>query len=180
VRTRRIAGSQFLLFLALAGISSAAQPRQNDQSGLNVKRDSSGRIVVPSSSSSSRMFPSQSFAGVEVLTDTQGVDFIPYLQKVISVVRKNWYAAIPVDVHTKKGKMAIEFTVARNGSISHLRLVASSGDTSLDRAAWKGIIASNPLPPLPDGFTGKSITLPFPFSYNPDAAQFDGSSRPTK
>src|SRR5215467_4266412 len=33
--------------------------------------------------------------GVEVLTDTQGVDFGPYIRSALSAIKKNWLPLIP-------------------------------------------------------------------------------------
>jgi hypothetical protein len=51
-----------------------------------------------------------------------------------------------------------------------MKLIATSGDDPLDRAAWAGITASNPFPPLPGEFTGPYLALRFRFYYNPDKA----------
>lgn len=48
-----------------------------------------------------------------------------------------------------------------------LKLVESSGDKRLDRAAWGGITASSPLPPLPPEFHGENLVLRLAFRYNP-------------
>jgi TonB family protein len=109
--------------------------------------------------------------GLEVLSDTQGVDFGPYLQRVVYVVKKNWYAVIPEAAMSplfKRGKVSIEFAIGKDGKIAGMRLVGQSGDISLDRAAWSGITASNPFPPLPSQFTGQYLALRFHFFYNPD------------
>jgi len=54
-----------------------------------------------------------------------------------------------------------------------MRRVASSGDDALDRAAWGGISASNPFPPLPSEFTGPYLALRFRFYYNPDKSDLE-------
>jgi len=41
---------------------------------------------------------------------------------------------------------------------------------ALDRAAYGGITASNPFPPLPSEFRGSYLELRFNFFYNPDAS----------
>jgi TonB family protein len=105
---------------------------------------------------------------LEVLSDTQGVDFGPYLQRVLHDVRENWYNAIPESAQMKKGKLTIEFVITKEGKVAGMKLVASSGDTPLDRAAWAGITASNPFPPLPSDFGGQYLALRFRFFYNPD------------
>lgn len=109
----------------------------------------------------------------EILSDTQGVDFGPYLQRILQDVKDNWYRIIPESAEMKKGKLAIEFAITKDGKVADMRLVATSGDTALDRAAWGGITASNPFPPLPSGFTGPYLALRFRFYYNPDKADLE-------
>jgi len=110
---------------------------------------------------------------LDILSDTQGVDFGPYLQRILQDVKENWYRLIPESAEMKKGKLAIEFAITRDGKIADMRLVASSNDTALDRAAWGGITASNPFPPLPSEFTGPYLALRFRFYYNPDKADLE-------
>lgn len=110
-------------------------------------------------------------SNVDILSDTQGVDFGPYLSRVVHVVRINWYNLIPEVARPpllKKGKVSIEFAIMPNGSVAGMRLVGPSGDVSLDRAAWGGITASNPFEPLPHEFRGPYLALRFNFYYNPN------------
>jgi TonB family protein len=107
---------------------------------------------------------------LDILSDTKGVDFGPYLQRILQDVRENWYHLIPESAEMKKGKLAIEFAITKDGKVADMRLVASSGDTALDRPAWGSITASNPFPPLPSDFTGPYLALRFRFYYNPDKA----------
>ena len=73
---------------------------------------------------------------LDILSDTQGVDFGPYLQRILQNVRENWYHLIPESAEMKKGKLAIEFAITKDGKVADMRLVASSGDVALDRPAW--------------------------------------------
>jgi TonB family protein len=107
---------------------------------------------------------------LEILSDTQGVDFGPYLQRILEDVRQNWYLLIPQSAEMKKGKLAIEFAITKDGKVADMRLIASSGDVALDRPAWGSITNSNPFPPLPNQFTGPYLALRFRFYYNPDKA----------
>ena len=114
---------------------------------------------------------SQVLGPMEVLSDTMGVDFGPYLQRVLHDVRENWYNLIPEVARApimKKGQLTIEFAILKDGRVAGMQTVASSGDTALDRAAWGGITGSNPFPPLPPQFGGKYLGLRFRFYYNPD------------
>jgi TonB family protein len=104
---------------------------------------------------------------LEILSDTQGVDFGPYLERVLHDVKVNWYNLIPESAQMKHGNLAIEFAITKDGKIADMHLAASSGDIPLDRAAWGGIVASNPFPPLPTEFTGPYLALRFRFFYNP-------------
>jgi TonB family protein len=103
---------------------------------------------------------------VEILTDTMGVDFKPYLNKVQADVKEHWYALIPESAGTKKGKVVLEFAILKDGSVSGLRVASTSGDIALDRPAYGSIAGSNPFPPLPVEFKGSYLGLRFSYYYN--------------
>lgn len=111
--------------------------------------------------------PNFSTEGPLILSDTRGVDFGPYLARVVSAVRRNWYAVIPESARLgQKGRVAVVFEILKDGSVPQLRLVQSSGADPLDRAALSGIRASVPFDPLPPEFTGNHLVLQFIFLYN--------------
>jgi len=110
---------------------------------------------------------------LDILSDTQGVDFAPYLQRILQDVRENWYHLIPESASMKKGKLAIEFAITKDGQVAGMKLVASSGDVALDRPAWGSITNSNPFPPLPSDFTGSYLALRFRFYYNPEKGEME-------
>jgi TonB family protein len=111
--------------------------------------------------------PNFSTEGPIILSDTRGVDFGPYLARVVFIVKRNWYSVIPESARLgEKGRVAIVFEILKDGAVPQLRLVASSGADALDRAALAGIRASIPFPPLPDEFTGNHLVLQFIFLYN--------------
>ena len=112
----------------------------------------------------------------EIISDTMGVDFAPYLQRILHDVKRNWYNLIPESAMPpllKRGKVSIEFAITKNGQIAGLHYVSGSGDVALDRAAYGGITSSNPFPPLPLEFAGSYLGLRFTFLYNPDPNQAD-------
>jgi len=113
---------------------------------------------------------------LEVLSDTQGVDFGPYLSRVLQAVKMNWYNIIPEAARPpllKRGKVSIQFVILPDGKVSGLTLVGGSGDVSLDRAAWGGITASDPFAPLPKEFHGPYLALRFHFYYNPQKGDLE-------
>jgi TonB family protein len=105
----------------------------------------------------------------EILSDTMGVDFAPYLQRILQTIKQNWITGLPPSAYPpiwKQGKTGIVFTILKDGKVSGMVLQTSSGDVSLDRAAWGGITGSNPFPPLPKEFPGNDIVLRIGFFLN--------------
>ena len=112
---------------------------------------------------------SRTFRAV-ILTKTGGVDFGPYVRDAMSKVRLKWYAAIPTvqNAKTANGKVVIEFTVRKDGSVALMKLAESSGFTPMDQAAWTAIVSAAPFDPFPMKFTGDDLRLRFRFYYNPN------------
>jgi TonB family protein len=106
-------------------------------------------------------------SSLELLSDPEGVDFRPYLIKILSSVRRNWLAVIPESAKLgRRGKVVIQFAIDREGRVPKLVIAMPSGTQALDRAAVAGVSASNPFPPLPPEFTGDQVRLQFNFLYN--------------
>ncbi len=105
-------------------------------------------------------------SSLELLSDTKGVDFRPYLLQVLQSVRRNWFAVYPESARMGlRGKVEAEFMIAKDGSVPKLVIVQHS-IPALERAAVAGIDASHPFPPFPPGFSGERIVLKLTFSYN--------------
>ena len=108
-----------------------------------------------------------SIPGPQILSDTMGVDFDPYLMRVYLVVRRNWYSVIPEIARLgRQGKVVLQFSILQNGSVPDLVLTSGSGTESMDTAALASIRLSNPFPPLPAEFPGNDIRLRFVYLYN--------------
>jgi TonB family protein len=126
----------------------------NYGSGLRPKADRSGAL--------------------EILSDTLGVDFGPYLSRVKLTVQEHWDPLIPQSAmppEMKKGVVVLEFAILKDGRVAGLKVVRGSGDVALDRAAYGSITYSDPLPKLPVNFTGDYLLLRASFFYNPDSNQ---------
>jgi TonB family protein len=103
---------------------------------------------------------------VQLLSDPMGVDFSPYLIKVLTAVRKNWNAVIPESARFGRGgQVVVQFAINRDGSVPKLVIAMPSGADALDRAAVAGISASNPFPQLPSDFRGQQVRLQLTFKY---------------
>ncbi|MFY9645747.1 MAG: cell envelope integrity protein TolA, partial [Terriglobales bacterium] len=113
--------------------------------------------------------PALGMAPAEILTDTMGVDFGPYITRILQVIRQNWIGLLPPSAYPpiwKSGKDSIDFTILKDGKVSGMVWHSGSGDVAVDRAAWGSIIESNPLPPLPREFPGPNLGLRLNFYLN--------------
>jgi outer membrane biosynthesis protein TonB len=108
-------------------------------------------------------------APAEILTDTMGVDFGPYITRILQVIKQNWIIGLPPSAYPpiwKAGKDSIDFTILKNGQVTGMVWHSGSGDVALDRAAWGSITGSNPLPALPKEFPGPNLGLRLNFYLN--------------
>ena len=111
--------------------------------------------------------PGKRGSSLELLSDPMGVDFRPYLLQILSTVRRNWFAVWPESARLgRAGKVAVQFAIARNGSVTKVVFGTVSGTEALDRAAVASISMSNPFPPLPTEFRGNVVRLQFTYLYN--------------
>src|SRR5579859_1543048 len=153
--------------LRLPGSTPGEAIRQASQAAARGR--ATGAIGGPGDSDAQLNNPGSNFSigGAQILSDTRGVDFGPYLARVVFSVRRNWYSVIPISAQMgQKGRVAIVFEIIKDGSVPQLRLVGSSGSEPLDRAALSAINMSNPFPQLPADFTGNHLVLQFIFLYN--------------
>ena len=109
----------------------------------------------------------------EVLSDTRGVNFNPYLKEILRTIYGHWTGLLPEEARTPtlaKGETDIRFTITPNGEIITMHLDASTHDVALNQAAWGAIASAQQLPPLPAAFTGPNLELRVRFRVNMEAA----------
>ena len=107
--------------------------------------------------------------GVDILSDTQGVDFGPYIRRILGDIRRTWIPLIPEEARpplNKQGETLIRFTILPDGRIAAMNLDGSSQDTAIDRACWGGITGVGQFPPLPANFKGPNLELRIDFYTN--------------
>ena len=107
--------------------------------------------------------------GVSILSDTQGVDFNSYLQRLLATVKRNWYTVMPESaLMGDRGIVMLTFKINRDGSVppQDPNLERTSGKQPLDTAALSSIRTSSPFEPLPPQFKGDFIELRFIYFYN--------------
>lgn len=111
--------------------------------------------------------PGQTGSSLELISDPLGVDFKPYLMRILALVRQNWFAVIPESARLgNRGLVQLQFIIDRTGQVPKLVIATPSGSQALDKAAVAAISASVPFPPLPNDFKGQQVRLQFAFKYN--------------
>jgi TonB family protein len=150
----------FVLFLA-GGIFCDAQP--------SASPSTSGPDATVTKSETQKVPPGD----VQILSDTKGVDFAPYLKQWRLITDKTWQGLMPVEASAPillKGIVVIRFKILPNGEVTGMVLEGRSGCTNLDRAAWGAITASS-YPPLPKEFHGPFVEMRTFFLYNWQSTQ---------
>ena len=150
-------------------MGSANPADQLREAMRGASHNSPGANQIPSGGSLS-MHPGAGSGGVQVLSDTEGVDFNSWLLRWHRETERTWDPLIPDEVNPpilKKGAVVIRFKILPNGRImdGSMVLEGRSGDTGLDRAAWGALTGSN-YPPLPREFHGPYLELRAIFLYN--------------
>jgi hypothetical protein len=105
----------------------------------------------------------------QILSDTQGVDFSNYIQRLLATLKRNWDAVMPESAMMgEKGLTSTTFKIRPDGSVvpPDPILERTSGREPLDNAAMSAIHASNPFEPLPSQFHGPYLELRIWFDYN--------------
>jgi hypothetical protein len=108
-------------------------------------------------------------AGLELLTDPEGVDFNSSLRQVYLSVKKSWYSIMPPSVEKgSQGRNAIQFRILRDGNIAKdsVELMYHSGKSDLDAASLQAIREAGPFDELPEKFSRPFVVLRVNFYYN--------------
>jgi hypothetical protein len=100
--------------------------------------------------------------GAEILSDTKGVDFNPYLRRILSDIYRNWLPLIPEESKpplSKQGETLVRFMILPDGRIGGMWLDGSTHDDAINRSAWGSITSEGQFPALPSQFTGPNLEL---------------------
>jgi outer membrane biosynthesis protein TonB len=100
--------------------------------------------------------------GVDILSDTQGVDFNPYIRRIIQDIYRNWLPLIPEEAKPplmKQGETLVRFKILPDGRIGGMYLDGSTHDDAINRSCWGSITSEGQFPPLPSQFHGPELEL---------------------
>jgi TonB family protein len=105
--------------------------------------------------------------GVTIGSGTgEGVIDSWYIRQVEQRVGQNWLQTSLGNLNQRVDAIAT-FVVRANGQIVDVKLEKRSGVRSVDLAVQRAIQATNPLPPLPLEFRGRSVRFQAVFEYPP-------------
>lgn len=102
--------------------------------------------------------------GADILSDTQGVNFRPYLKNVLSEIRNQWATQVPVGA--QPGSTEIRLSIKPDGTIAAMHMDGSTNDDLLNRLAWDALTQVGQLPPLPAKFHGQAVEMRVHFNVN--------------
>jgi len=97
--------------------------------------------------------------------DPQGADFTFWINTFKNEVYRNWILPQAALFGDSRGHVDFEFTVERNGSMSALRMLRSSGSPPCDRAAQYALTTSK-FSVLPHDYHSPRVTMQVTFFYN--------------
>jgi TonB family protein len=96
--------------------------------------------------------------------DPEGADFTLWVNHFKNEVYRNWIVPQPALLGIR-GHVDLEFSVERDGRLTNLRMLKSSGTSALDRAAQNALVGSRLLP-LPADYGPPRVQMQVTFFYN--------------
>ena len=102
--------------------------------------------------------------GEAIQFDTKGVEFGPWVRRFLAQVRRNWF--IPYAAMSLRGHVSVSFNVHRNGAITDVAVVATTGVDAFTNSSFGAIVASNPTVPLPPEYPADKAFITVTFYYN--------------
>jgi protein TonB len=88
-----------------------------------------------------------------------------YVDAVRGRVSSNWLqSTVDPSVHWAP-RAVVTFDILRNGAVTNVQILRSSGNPSVDNSAVRAILGSSPLNPLPGEYGGPKVSVEFWFDF---------------
>jgi len=91
--------------------------------------------------------------------------FFAYYDLIRERLKQNTIYPMKAKLKGKEGLTYLSFVLLRDGSVSEIVVLNSSGELMLDQAAMNSIRNSSPFPPFPKNLVEKEIKLNVPISF---------------
>ena len=88
-----------------------------------------------------------------------------YVDGVRNRISANWLLSTLSPNLLTAPRVYVHFDIQADGTISNVEVTHSSGIPEVDRSALRAVLASNPLGPLPPGYSGNKVSVEFYFDF---------------
>ncbi len=88
-----------------------------------------------------------------------------YVTGVKSRFQSNWLVSMVSPSIASAPRVYVDFDIMRDGTITNVQIIQSSGVPEVDRSALRAVLASNPLGPLPPDYAGSKVSVKFYFDF---------------
>lgn len=104
-------------------------------------------------------------SGKALQLNTSELKYQDYLLNIKRKIEFYWEYPVAAIKNNWQGRLRIDFSINRDGTIKDIRLVRSSSYPGLDDAAITALRLSSPFPPLPESFGVGDISIHGSFEY---------------
>jgi TonB family protein len=87
----------------------------------------------------------------------------PWLSRSVATIRRN--TSVPEEATSPGGRGRVRILVQKDGRITNVTLIESSGETVVDEAVIAGVIASSRLAPLPIAYPSPTLAWVMTFEF---------------
>jgi TonB family protein len=116
-----------------------------------------GQPVLPSAAGAA-------FGGASVQFDSKGVDFEPWVQAYVAVLKQRW--VFPPSAAGTAGRVVVALVMRKSGVVSGVEIVGPSAVAGFNESAQAAVLAARPAPPLPEAFPDEVCPMRVTFYFN--------------
>jgi TonB family protein len=91
--------------------------------------------------------------------------FPSYVDAVRNRISSNWLQSTVDPTVRWAPRASFSFQVMRDGTVTNVQMLQSSGNRSVDNSALRAILSSSPMSPLPSNYSGSGVTVEFWFDF---------------
>jgi protein TonB len=97
---------------------------------------------------------------------TQSLKYASYMKHVKDKIQNTWIYPEDARLNNQQGELLVLFSIEKDGRVKRIKLIHSSGYSSLDNGAIQAIKDASPFPKLPDRFHIKRLNIYATFLYS--------------
>ncbi len=127
-----------------------------------VKKKTEKKVETPAPAEPQKT-ETEASGGSQLKIDAENFPFAYYLNLIRYRIQENWQPPYQRTAEDEKNSTVVGFRIERNGKVTEIKVENSSGKFLFDQAAQRAVYSANPLPPLPDEFTGAHLTIHIEF-----------------